>query len=55
MFLTLTTPNVKKEELNDEIKLYNKSFKKIFERKRGRNICKGYVKWPSIQGKIVIT
>lgn len=44
IFLTLTTPNVKKENLNSEIKLYNKSFKKMFERKIVRNICKGYVR-----------
>ena len=44
IFLTLTTPNVKSDELEDEIKTYNKSFKKMFERKKVRTISKGYVR-----------
>ncbi|UEX91208.1 protein rep [Staphylococcus ratti] len=44
IFLTLTTPNVKVNYLEDEIKNYNKSFKKMFERKKVRMISKGYVR-----------
>src|SRR5699024_9958463 len=42
IFLTLTAPNVRAEELNDEIKHYNHSFKKLMERKEVKNIVKGY-------------
>lgn len=44
IFLTLTTPNVQNEQLEDEIKHYNKSFKKIVERKKVKSIIKGYVR-----------
>ena len=44
IFLTLTAPNVPAEELNDEIKKYNKSFKKLMERKEIKNITKGYAR-----------
>ncbi|MDC5467571.1 protein rep, partial [Acinetobacter baumannii] len=43
IFLPLTTPNVKNEHLENEIKIYNKSFKKMFERKKVKTITKGYV------------
>lgn len=44
IFLTLTTPNVQNEQLEDEIKHYNKSFKKLVERKKVKSIIKGYVR-----------
>lgn len=44
IFLTLTTPNVSAEELNEEIKNYNKSFKKLMERKEVKQVVKGYVR-----------
>ncbi len=44
IFLTLTTPNVQNEQLEDEIKRYNKSFKKMVERKKVKSIIKGYVR-----------
>lgn len=44
IFLTLTAPNVPAEELNDEIKHYNHSFKKLMERKEVRSIVKGYAR-----------
>lgn len=44
IFLTLTAPNVSAEELNDEIKHYNHSFKKLMERKEVKSIVKGYAR-----------
>lgn len=44
IFLTLTTPNVMSDELENEIKHYNKSFKKMIERKKVKSIIKGYVR-----------
>lgn len=44
IFITLTAPNVQADELESEIKLYNKSFKKMMERKEINNIAKGYVR-----------
>ena len=44
IFLTLTTPNVQNEQLEDEIKHYNKSFKKMVERKKVKSIIKSYVR-----------
>ena len=44
IFLTLTAPNVSAEELNDEIKHYNHSFKKLMERKEVKAIVKGYAR-----------
>ena len=44
IFLTLTTPNVYGEDLEEEIKKYNKSFKKLMERKEVQDIVKGYVR-----------
>lgn len=44
IFLTLTTPNVTAEELEEEIKKYNKAFKKLMERKEIKAIVKGYIR-----------
>ncbi len=44
IFLTLTAPNVPAEELNDEIKHYNHSFKKLMERKEVKKVVKGYAR-----------
>lgn len=44
IFLTLTAPNVPAEELNEEIKHYNHSFKKLMERQEVKKVVKGYVR-----------
>lgn len=44
IFLTLTTPNVKGDKLNDEIISINKAFKKLMERKEVKSIVKGYIR-----------
>lgn len=44
IFLTLTTPNVKGDSLEEEIKKYNKAFKKLMERKEVKAIVKGYIR-----------
>ncbi|WP_227541101.1 protein rep, partial [Klebsiella pneumoniae] len=44
IFLTLTAPNVSAEDLDNEIKKYNQSFKKLMERKEIKSITKGYVR-----------
>ena len=44
IFLTLTTPNVKKDKLQEEIKHYNKSFERLMKRKEVKNIAKGYIR-----------
>jgi len=44
VFLTLTAPNVKAEELDDEIKHYNKSFQRLMQRKEVKNAVRGYVR-----------
>ena len=44
VFLTLTAPNVKAEELDDEIKHYNKSFQRLMQRKEVKAAVKGYVR-----------
>jgi plasmid rolling circle replication initiator protein Rep len=44
IFLTLTAPNVKGDELDNSIKNYNKAFKKLMERKEVSNIVKGYIR-----------
>ncbi|EPB8174129.1 protein rep [Clostridium perfringens] len=44
IFLTLTTPNIKGYELEESIKNYNKSFKKLMERKEVKAIAKGYIR-----------
>lgn len=44
IFLTLTAPNVTAGELNEEIQHYNKSFKRLMERKEVKAAVKGYVR-----------
>ena len=44
IFLTLTAPNVKGAELNDEIKRYNKAFSRLMKRKEVSKIAKGTVR-----------
>jgi plasmid rolling circle replication initiator protein Rep len=44
IFLTLTTPNVTGDLLQDEIKYLNKSFKKLIERKEVKLISRGYIR-----------
>lgn len=44
IFLTLTTPNVKADELENEIKIYNHAFQKLMQRKEVSKITKGYVR-----------
>src|SRR5690625_5010069 len=43
LFLTLTAPNVRADELNDEIKHYNKYLKLLMQRKEVNVVVKGYV------------
>ena len=44
IFLTLTAPNVKEDKVEEEIKHYNKSFKKLMGRKEVKSIVKGYIR-----------
>lgn len=44
IFLTLTTPNVQADSLNDEIKNYNKAFDRLMKLAPVKKICKGYVR-----------
>ena len=44
IFLTLTAPNVPAAELNEEIRDYNKAFKRLMERKEVKKIVKGYAR-----------
>lgn len=44
IFLTFTTPNVTSEYLEDEIKHYNESFRRLSNRKHFKTIVKGYVR-----------
>ena len=44
IFLTLTTPNVKAEELHTEIKKYNQSFQKLLKRTEVKRMVKGYAR-----------
>lgn len=44
IFLTLTMPNVKAEALEDEIKHYNASFRRMSNRKIFKDVVKGYVR-----------
>src|SRR5699024_1013563 len=44
IFLTLTTPNVMSNELENEIKRYNNSFRKLIKRKKVGSVIKGYVR-----------
>lgn len=44
IFLTLTTPNVKGDELDSSIKKYNQSFQRLMQRKEVKSIVKGYIR-----------
>ncbi|MBC9721285.1 protein rep [Cytobacillus sp. Sa5YUA1] len=44
IFMTLTAPNVSGEDLLEEIRIYNKAFKKMVERKEVKTVVKGYVR-----------
>lgn len=44
LFLTLTAPNVEGNLLDLEIRDYYKSIKRLFELKKVKNICKGYIR-----------
>lgn len=44
IFLTLTAPNIPAHEVEDELRDYSKSFKRLFERKPVKAICKGYIR-----------
>ncbi|AIF45754.1 protein rep [Virgibacillus sp. SK37] len=44
IFLTLTTPNVAADQLENEIKTYNHAFQKLMQRKEVSKITKGYVR-----------
>lgn len=44
IFLTLTAPNVKGDEMPQEITRYNKAFKKLFERDAISKISHGYIR-----------
>ena len=44
IFLTLTTPNVTAEELEEEIRKYNKAFERLMKRKEIKAIVKGYIR-----------
>lgn len=44
IFLTLTAPNVDSDILDYEIKKYNKSFKRLMERKEIKQMVKGYIR-----------
>ena len=44
IFLTLTTPNVPEEDLENEIKHYNQSFRRLSNRKKFKTVVKGYVR-----------
>ena len=44
IFLTLTAPNVKGDNLEEEIRKYNKSFDKLMKRNEVKNIVKGYIR-----------
>ena len=57
IFLTLTTPNVTGEELEQAIKEYNKAFKRLMELKEVKAIVKGYIRKLEVtyQGEKYIT
>jgi len=44
IFLTLTTPNVAADQLENEIKTYNHAFQKLMQRQEVDKITKGYVR-----------
>lgn len=57
IFLTLTTPNVKGEELEQAIKEYNKAFERLMKLKEVKSIVKGYIRKLEVtyQGEKYIT
>ena len=44
IFLTLTTPNVKGDKLEESIKDYNKSFERLMKLKEVKSVVKGYIR-----------
>jgi plasmid rolling circle replication initiator protein Rep len=44
IFLTLTTPNIKAEEVKSEIDRFNKAFNKLFKRRNIQSSIKGYIR-----------
>src|SRR5699024_749997 len=44
IFLTLTTPNVSKNKLENAIKHYNQSFRRLSNRTKFKKVVKGYVR-----------
>lgn len=44
LFLTLTAPNIKADEVQEELKEYPKAFERLFKTKRIKAISKGYVR-----------
>lgn len=44
LFLTLTTPNIKGEEVRSEIDRFNKAFNKLFKRRNVARSIKGYIR-----------
>lgn len=44
LFMTLTTPNVKAAQLDEEINLFNHALSKMFRRKRVKQSIKGYMR-----------
>ncbi|NIK13476.1 protein rep [Alkalibacillus almallahensis] len=44
IFATFTTPNVKADELNDEIRHLNQSFQRLMQRKQVRETIQGYAR-----------
>src|SRR5699024_10969712 len=44
IFLTLTAPNVQAEELENEIKTYNKAFQRLMQRQEVKRVVKGYAR-----------
>ncbi|WP_283718157.1 protein rep, partial [Clostridium perfringens] len=57
IFLTLTTPNIKGEELEQAIKEYNKAFERLMKLKEVKSIVKGYIRKLEVtyQGEKYIT
>lgn len=44
VFFTLTAPNIVGEQLEEEIKEFNNSFKELMRSKEFRKVCKGYIR-----------
>jgi plasmid rolling circle replication initiator protein Rep len=44
IFLTLTSPNVKGDELDSSIKKYNQPFQRLMQRKDIKSVVKGYIR-----------